>query len=147
MFAVVALAVNLVLSAALVRPLEVRGLALSVSIATMVEAGLLFWTLRDRIAGLDLHALGQSVGRTSVAVVLMVEAIAVYLILLDQAGHLDMNRTVVLGPFDICVDAFFALAGASVIGTAVFGYAARALGSEELGTVLRRVPVLARFAG
>ena len=138
MFAVVALAVNLVLSAALVRPLEVRGLALSVSIATVVEAGLLFWTLRDRIAGLDLPALGQSVGRTFVAVVLMVEAIAIYLILLEQAGHLDMNRA---------VDAFFALAGGSVIGTAVFGYAARALGSEELETVLRRVPVLARFAG
>jgi len=138
MFAVVALAVNLVLSAALVRPLEVRGLALSVSIATVVEAGLLFWTLRGRIAGLDLPALGQSVGRTAVAVVVMVEAIAVYLILLDQAGHLDMNRT---------VDAFLALAGGSVIGTAVFGYAARALGSEELETVLRRVPVPARFAG
>ena len=137
LFAVVALCVNLVLSAILVHPLEVRGLALSVSLATIVEAALLFWALRSRIEGLDLRALGMSVGRTLVAVMLMVEAIAVYLILLDQAGHLDANRA---------VGAFLALAGSSVIGTAVFVGAARALRSQELDTVLRRVPFLDRFA-
>jgi len=136
MFAVVALAVNLVLSAALVHPFGVKGLALSVSIATIVEAALLFWTLRPRMEGLDLRAIGMSVGRTGVAVLLMVEVMGGYLILLDQAGHLDMDRT---------LDSFLALAGASALGTAVFALAARALGSEELETVLRRVPLLARF--
>ncbi|MEX2159149.1 MAG: murein biosynthesis integral membrane protein MurJ [Dehalococcoidia bacterium] len=136
MFAVVAMAVNLVLSAALVHPFGIKGLALSVSLATIVEAALLFWTLRSRLEGLDLRAIGMSVGRTAVAVVLMVEVMGGYLVLLDQAGHLDMNTK---------LDSFLALAGASALGTVVFAWAARALRSEELETVLRRVPLLARF--
>ncbi|MDP3768735.1 MAG: lipid II flippase MurJ, partial [Dehalococcoidia bacterium] len=137
LFAVVALVANLVLSAVLVRPLEVRGLALALSLATMAEAGLLFWTLRLRIDGLDLRALGWSLGRTLLAVVLMAEAVGLYLVLLHQAGLFDTNRT---------LDAFLALAGGGLIGAAVFVGAARALRSEEMDTLLRRLPWPGRAA-
>ncbi len=130
-FAVVSLVANLVLSAILVGPLEVRGLALAVSLATILEAGLLFGTLRSRLAGLDVRSLGRSVGRTLVAAVLMAEVIGVYLIFLHQAGHLDTNRA---------LDAFLALAGGGLLGGLVFLGAARALRSEEAETLLARLP-------
>ncbi len=130
-FAVVSLVVNLALSAAFVGPLEVRGLALAVSLATILEAALLAATLRGRIEGLDLRALGGSLLRTLVAAALMAEVVGFYLVLLDQAGHFDTSRL---------VDAFLALAGGGVLGGAVFLGAARALRSEEAETLLSRVP-------
>jgi putative peptidoglycan lipid II flippase len=132
-FAIVSLVTNLILSAILVGPLGVRGLALSVSLATLLEAALLFWTLRGRLEGLDLPAIGWSVGRTALATVLMAEAIGLYLVLLHQAGHFDFSST---------IDAFLALAGGGLLGGAVFAGAARALRSEEAELMLRRLPRL-----
>jgi putative peptidoglycan lipid II flippase len=130
-FAIVSLVTNLILSAILVGPFGVRGLALSVSLATLLEAALLFWTLRGRLEGLDLTSIGWSVGRTALATVLMAEAIGLYLVLLHQAGHFD---------FSSIVDAFLALAGGGLVGGAVFATAARALHSEEAELMLRRLP-------
>lgn len=130
-FAVVSLVTNLVLSSILVWPLEVRGLALAVSLATMLEAGLLFRALRCRIEGLDLRTLGRSLGRTLLATVLMAEAVGLYLILLEQAGHLDTSRP---------LDAFLALTGGGLLGGLVFLGVARALSSEEAETLLARMP-------
>jgi putative peptidoglycan lipid II flippase len=130
-FALVSLAANLVLSVVLVGPLGVRGLALSVSLATLLEASLLFWTLRGRLEGLDLESIGWSVGRTVVATALMAEAIGFYLVMLHQAGRFD---------FGSIADAFLALAGGALIGGAVFALAARALRSEEAELLLRRMP-------
>lgn len=45
---VVALIVNLVLALALIQPLAHIGLALAVSIAALVNAGLLWWALRNK---------------------------------------------------------------------------------------------------
>ena len=129
LFAVVALVANLILSAILVGPMEVEGLALAVSVATILEAAFLYWTLRGRLPGLRL---GGSLGRTVVAVVLMAEVIGFYLILLDQAGHLDTGRF---------VDAFLALAGGTLVGGLVFMAVARALRSEEMEALLRRLPL------
>jgi putative peptidoglycan lipid II flippase len=136
-YAIIGLSVNLVLSSALVLSLEVEGLALAVSIATIVEAVLLFGTLRLRLEGLDLRALARSVGRTAVAVALMAETVGFYLILLDQAGRFDTSRF---------ADSFLALAGGAVLGGLVFVVAARALHSEEVETLLRRVPWRRRAA-
>jgi putative peptidoglycan lipid II flippase len=132
-YAIVGLAVNLVLSSALVWRFEVEGLALAVSIATTVEAALLFATLRLRLEGIELRALGASVGRTALAAVLMAETVGLYLVLLDQAGRFDTSRA---------VDSFLALAGGMLVGGIVFLAAARALRSEEAATLLRRVPWL-----
>jgi putative peptidoglycan lipid II flippase len=130
-FALVALGVNLVLSAILVWPLEVRGLALAISLAAIVEAGLLFGALRERIQGIDVRAIGLSLGKTVVAAVLMAEVVAFYLIALDQAGHFDTSSL---------VDSFLALAGSAALGTAAYVLASRALRSEEMELLLRRLP-------
>ncbi len=130
-FALVSLAANLVLSVVLVGPLEVRGLALALSVATIVEAALLALTLRGRLEGLDLRALGRSLGQTLLSALLMAAAVVIYLVLLDQAGHFDTSRM---------LDAFLALAGGALLGGATFLAAARALRSEEAETLLRRVP-------
>jgi putative peptidoglycan lipid II flippase len=129
-FAIVSLVVNLALCAALVGPLEVRGLALALSVATIVEALLLAWALRGRIEGVDVIGIARSVGRTVVASALMAEVIGLYLLLLDQAGHLDAST----------LDAFLALAGSAALGGAVFLAAARALRSEEAETLLSHLP-------
>lgn len=131
-YAVVALVVTAAMSAALVGPMEVRGLALASSLGSIANATLLFWTLRGRLEGLDVRSLGGSVGKTLVATVLMVEVVLFYLILLDQAGHLDTSRF---------VDSFLALAGSTLFGGLVFIAAARALSSEEADTLLRRLPL------
>jgi putative peptidoglycan lipid II flippase len=129
--ALVALVVNLALSAVLVGPMEVRGLALAVSVATIVNATLLFVTLRSRLEGLDLRGIGRSVGRTLVATALMAEVTGFYLILLHEAGHLDSSSL---------LDAALALVGSAALGGLAFIAAARALGSEEAETLLRRLP-------
>ena len=130
-FAIVALLTNLALSAILVGPFGVSGLALSVSLATILNATLLFWVLRGRLEGLDTPAIGRSLGRTLIAAVLMAEVIGFYLILLHQAGQLDTSEW---------LDSFLALAGSTVLGGLTFMAAARALGSEELELLLHRLP-------
>ncbi|MGB2695637.1 MAG: murein biosynthesis integral membrane protein MurJ [Dehalococcoidia bacterium] len=130
-FALVALAANLILSVILVGPLEVRGLALAVSLASIANAGLLFWRLNERLGGLDLRVLGQALGRTLIAVALMAEIMAFYLILLHEANHLNT------GSF---FDAFLALAGGGLLGGVIFLATARALRLDEVETLLRRVP-------
>ena len=130
-FAVVAVVANLILSAIFVVPFEVQGLALAVSLATILNAALLFWTLRTRLEGLDLAALGRSVGRTVIAAVLMAEVVGFYLILLHEADRLNTGRF---------LDSFLALAGGGLLGGLIFVAAARALRSEEVEMLLRRLP-------
>jgi putative peptidoglycan lipid II flippase len=131
-YAVVGLVIATALSALLVGPMEVRGIALAVSVGALTNATLLFWTLRGRLEWADLSALGLSVGKSSIATVLMVEVVGLYLILLDQAGHLDTSSS---------ADAMVALIGSTVLGGATFFAAARALSSEEAESLLRRLPL------
>ncbi|MEX1255571.1 MAG: murein biosynthesis integral membrane protein MurJ [Dehalococcoidia bacterium] len=131
-YAVVGLVIATGLSALLVQPMEVRGIALAVSAGAITNATLLFWTLRGRLEWSDLRALGGSIGKTLVATVLMVEVVVLYLIVLDQAGHLDTSRS---------ADAILALTGSTVLGGISFFAAARALSSEEADTLLRRLPL------
>ena len=135
LFAVAALVINLILSAALVGPLEVRGLALAVSLATVVEAGLLFAALRTRLGGIDLPAIARSLWQTLLSAVLMVEVIGFYLILLHQADRLNPASF---------VDSFLAVAGSTVLGGVAYLAVSRALGSEEFETLYSRVPFLGR---
>jgi len=130
-FALISLVVNLALCAALVGPLEVRGLALALSVATIVEALLLAWTLRGRIEGVDVRGIVRSVGRTAVASAVMAGVVELYLFALDRAGHFDTSSL---------LDAFLALAGSAALGGAVFLAAARALRSEEAEALLSRLP-------
>ena len=134
-FAVGALITNLILSAALVGWLEVRGLALAVSLATVVEAGLLFVALQSKLGGIDLPAIARSLWQTLLSAVLMVEVIGFYLILLHQADRLDTANF---------SDSFLAVAGSTVLGGLVYLGVARALRSDEFETLYSRVPFLGR---
>lgn len=131
MFALVSLVANAILSAVLFGPFGVKGLAFSISIAALLEAALLFWTLRARLEGLDIASIGRSVTQTALATVLMAETMGLYLILLHEAGHFDFSR---IG------DAFLALAGSTLLGGAVFAWVSRTLRSEEAELLLRRLP-------
>ena len=136
-FAIVSLVTNLILTAILVQVWDIRGLALAVSLATIVEAGLLLRSLNARLERFDLVALGWSVGRTVASAIVMAAAIGGYLMLLDRAGHFDTSSA---------LDALLALVGGGAIGTLVYVVVARTLRSEELDLLLRRVPWAARLA-
>ena len=131
-FAIVSLGTNLILSSIFFWPFEVNGLALAVSLATLLEAGLLFVTLRRRIEGLDARAIGRSFLWTAVATVLMAEVVGCYLILLAQTGHLELSST---------GGAFLALAGGGIAGGVTYFAIARILRVEEAHTLLRRLPL------
>ncbi len=85
-FAVASMLANLVLSAVLVGPLGIEGLALALSLATLGEALGLFLVLDGRLGGeLWRRPLAASLLRTSVAGILMAEAVGGLLLVLDQS--------------------------------------------------------------
>jgi putative peptidoglycan lipid II flippase len=131
-FAVVSMAINLVLSLAFVWPFGIKGLAAALSIATIVEFTFLTRNLGRRIGGLDARHLAFSVSRTLMASVLMGEVLLLWLAVLRLAGILDLDRK---------IDATFAVLGALAIGTAVYFYASRILHSEEADTLADRLPL------
>jgi putative peptidoglycan lipid II flippase len=135
-FAVVSMVINLVLSLILVWPFGVGGLALSLSIATIVEFSLLVRTLDRRLGGIDTKRTLTSIATTLVATVLMAEAIALWLALLQLAGLLDLGRK---------PEAGLALLGGVGGGAAVFFYTTRLLGSIEAETVIERLPLPPRM--
>ncbi len=135
-FAVVSMVINLVLSLILVWPFGVGGLALSLSIATIVEFSLLVRTLDRRLGGIDTQRTLTSIATTLIATVLMAEAIALWLALLQLTGLLDLGRK---------PEAGLALLGGVGGGAAVFFYATRLLGSIEAATVIERLPLPPRM--
>ena len=119
LFALGSMLMNLVLAAVLVGPLEIRGLALALSLATIAEALGLFLVLNVRLQrGLWTRAAALSLLRTAVATALMAEAVGALLLLLDSGGN--------YGPRSL-----FALVVGAGIGTLVFYLTALVLRSEE----------------
>jgi putative peptidoglycan lipid II flippase len=135
-FAVASMLINLVLSLILVWPFGIKGLALSLSIATIAEFWLLWRTLDRRLGGLDRARITGSVARTLCASLLMAEALGLWLALLRFAGVLDL---------DIKPEAAFATVGGTVLGAGVFLYASRLLRSAEAETLIQRVPMPPRL--
>jgi putative peptidoglycan lipid II flippase len=104
-FALLSMLINVVLASVLFEPLELQGLALALSIATIVEAVGLFVVLNRRMdRSLWTHAMATGVYRIIIASVLMAQALVVILLALDASGE--------FGP-----RSFFAL----LVGTAVGG--------------------------
>jgi putative peptidoglycan lipid II flippase len=137
-FAVVAMVINLILAFVLVIPFELNGIALALSIATVVEFTLLLRALIARLGGLEGGRIVFSVSRTVLASLLMAEVVALWLIALRVAGLLDLDSRLNAGT---------ALVGGAAIGAAVFYAASRALGSEEARTLAERLPVPRRLRG
>ena len=140
-FALVSMAVNLVLSIILVIPFGVNGLAVALSIATIVEFGLLLRAISGRLMGIDAGRLVFSLTRTVAATLLMAEVVALWLVALRWAGLLDLESK---------PEAGLALAGGLALGGAVFFYTTRLLRSDEARVLVERLPLparLRRYAG
>jgi putative peptidoglycan lipid II flippase len=135
-FAIISLAVNMILSLILVLPFEVTGLAAALSIAAIVEFGLLTRALSARFGGLDGRLVWLSVSRTVIATVLMAEVVLLWLAGLELAGWLDPSSK---------LSAAAALLGGAALGGVVFVVTTRALHSEESELLLERVPLPARL--
>jgi putative peptidoglycan lipid II flippase len=132
-FAVAAVAANLLLCLTFVDPFGVRGLALAMSLATVLEFSLLFRALNGRLDGLEADRLAYSLTRTAAATILMAEVIGLLMVILSVNGRLNTGGL---------VDSFLALAGGAVLVSVAFSLAAHFLRSEEMATLLQRMPVL-----
>ena len=131
LFAVLSMLANLVLSLILVVPLEVRGLALALSLAAIMEFVLLFRVLSRRLGGLEEGRIVYSVTRSVGSTILMAEVVGLFVVILHATGHLNT------GSFS---DAFAALVGGGLIGASVYFLTAHVLRCEEVGTLVRRLP-------
>ena len=118
-------------------------LALSTSIAGLLEAGVLLWLLHQRIGGLQLRLLGIFIGRILLASLIMGIGILIIrlgldLVLVttsarDQAVGLGLGGTLM---------AFVKLLIELLAGVLIYLLVARRMGIEELGPIRR---VLDRF--
>ncbi len=111
------MAVNVALSLVLMGPLGYGGLALSVSLAVIVEAFLLLGMMRKRLVRTAPPGVGVSAGRTCLASALMGVAILVFRLWIPvPPAGLDLAAFVVAGV---------------VMGVLVYFFAAYSLGSQE----------------
>lgn len=131
-WAVVAVAINVPMMAWLVGPLGVEGLALALSVSSVLEVLGLLWSLRRRIESVEEGAILRSAGRAAVA------AGAAALLMLGGLTLLDgVAPALVTNGFG----RLLVLVGLGAAGTAIFLLVAGALGSEELDqlrSILRR---------
>ncbi|HEX4204840.1 MAG TPA: murein biosynthesis integral membrane protein MurJ [Ktedonobacteraceae bacterium] len=109
-------------------------LALSTSIAGLLEALVLFWILHQRIGGLQIHELGAFVGRVAVASVVMAIGLGIARTILDLV--LSTTRTPTLGIVGTSI-AMLKLLIEVFVGLFIYIRCARWLGIEELGPIKR----------
>lgn len=118
---------NLILAAALVDVMELRGLALALSVATIAECALLFALLNLRLQGrLWSRGLLASVGKTVLAAALMAQVLFVLLTLLEGDPRFG-------------ADSPFALAMGVVGGGVVYGAICLILRHEEASALVGRI--------
>lgn len=120
-----AMALNIVLSVALIAPLAHGGLALANSIATILEVSILLVILRRRIGNVDERRLAFSTARIVAA------SITMAIVLVPFANHFASSP-------------IFVALGGTLIGAAVYFVVTLALRSEEIAFVLRRVKIINR---
>ena len=131
-WAIVAVAVNVPLMGLLVGPMGVEGLALALSISSLLEVVGLLWFLRRRIDSVDEAAIARAVGRAAVA------ALAAALLML---GGLIVVAGALPGLLDNAVGRLLAVLVLAAAGLAIFALVAAALRAPELGQlrgILRR---------
>lgn len=131
-WAIVAVAVNVPLMGLLVGPMGVEGLALALSVSSLLEVVGLLWFLRRRIDSVDEAAIARAVGRAAVA------ALAAALLML---GGLTVVAGALPGLLDNAVGRLLAVLVLAAAGLAIFALVAAALRAPELGQlrgILRR---------
>ncbi len=131
-FAIMSMLLNLALAAALVGPLEVRGLALALSVAATLEFAALYAVLAKRVPRLADGSTLEAIARMTVATAVMGLVVAAILLLLDSAG-LSTDQT---------GDALLILAAGAGAGGLSYAVAATVLGCEEVRVVGSRLPWL-----
>ncbi len=130
MFAVASMLINVALAAALVRALEVRGLALALSIATAVEFLALYVAVGRRVPGLVATPILASLGKMATGSAVMAGAAGAVYVLLDRGLRFDIESG---------LEALAVVATASAAGGAVYLAATAVLGLEEPRVLLRRL--------
>ena len=131
-WAIVAVAVNVPLMAVLVGPMGVEGLALALSVSSVIEVIGLLWFLRGRLESVEEAAIARSLLRAGVA------ALAAALLML---GGLTVVEGSLGGLLDNAVGRLLALVVLSASGGAIYLLVAAALRAPELDQlrgILRR---------
>ncbi len=137
MFAVGSMLINVALAAALVGPLELRGLALALSIATAAEFFALYLAVARPIPGLVTMPMLQSLGKMALGTTVMAAAAWAVYVFLDKSAGLDAERG---------VEALVIVAIASAISGLVYLAATATLRLEEPEVLLGRLTP-GRFRG
>jgi putative peptidoglycan lipid II flippase len=125
--------VNLALSALLVDPLEVRGLALALSLSSTLEFLAQFFFLRRRFPQLGSERLLDGLMRMMLAALVMAATIAAALALMLSALSLNLDNT---------MDSLLVLVIGTLVGGAAYAIATIALGCEEPRRLILRIPRL-----
>ncbi|MFQ5879646.1 MAG: murein biosynthesis integral membrane protein MurJ [Dehalococcoidia bacterium] len=128
--AVLSMVLNLLLSLALVGPLEHNGLALALSAATIIEACLLYVRLQRRLGGLEAGHLANFLVRTGAAAALMAGVVAPFVLGVDAANPFGSSTA---------WESLLVVVVASALGAAVFFVAAALLRCEEAWRVGQRL--------
>jgi putative peptidoglycan lipid II flippase len=139
----IALSLILINAAVWSPPYGTAALALSTSIAGLLEAGTLLWLLHQRIGGLQLRLLSIFIGRVLLASLVMGAGVLIIRLVLDQvlvttSAH---DQAVGLGLGGTLM-AFIKLLIELLAGVFIYLRIARWMGIEELGPIRR---VLDRF--
>jgi putative peptidoglycan lipid II flippase len=127
-WAIVAVVINVPLMVALAGPMGVEGLALALSIASVLEVIGLMWSLRRRIESVEETVVLRSLGRAAVA------ALAAGLLMLGGLTVVESSMGALL---DNSVGRLAVLLGLSTAGMAIFLLVAAALRSPELEQLRR----------
>ena len=127
-WAIVAVVVNVPLMVTLVGPMGVEGLALALSIASVLEVLGLVWSLHRRIESVEEAALLRSLGRAAVA------AVSAGLLMLGALTVVEASMSAFL---DNSVGRLVILLALSAAGLAIFLLVAAALRSPELEQLRR----------
>ncbi len=122
--AVISVFANILLSIILMRPLGHGGLALSTSLASMLNLGLLVHALKAKLGGLEWKSLSQSVIKTVICSIVMGSAVWVTGMYIIPSGGSSIS------------DLFFGLMGSIGTGLILYGAFSFLLKSPELKNVL-----------
>jgi putative peptidoglycan lipid II flippase len=128
--ALLSMVLNLLFSIALVGPMEHDGLALAMSLATIVEASLLFVVLQRRLAGLEAGHLASFLLRTIAATALMAAVVSLFIAVEKAADPLGSHTV---------WEALVQVGGGSILGGGTFFLAAFVLRCEEARAFWRRL--------
>ena len=129
--AIASMLINLALAALLVDSLEVRGLGLALSLATLAEFAALLLVLSRRVPGLADRAFVLGIGKIAFASLLVASALGLNWLLLDRLIGLE---TVAWS------DSLLILLSGGMLGGLIYFLATLGLGCPEIRPVLDRIP-------